>query len=62
MPFTCEKCHKELRGVIRSEDLRKVSYQVPPIKCPKCSHSFIVKDDKVVIVDPKDNKIAALVE
>jgi len=36
----------------------EVSAKVPQLK----SHSFIVKDDKVVIVDPKDNKIAALVE
>jgi hypothetical protein len=36
----------------------EVSAKVPQIK----SHSFIIKDDKVVIIDPKDNKVAALVE
>jgi hypothetical protein len=36
----------------------EVAAKVPQLK----SHSFIVKDDKVLIVDPKDNKIAALVE
>lgn len=36
----------------------EVSAKVPQLK----SHSFVVKDDKVVIVDPKDNKVAALVE
>jgi hypothetical protein len=36
----------------------EVSAKIPQIK----SHSFFVKDDKVVIVDPKDNKVAALVE
>jgi membrane-bound ClpP family serine protease len=36
----------------------EVSAKVPQVK----SHSFLVKDDKVVIVDPKDNKVAALVE
>jgi hypothetical protein len=36
VPFTCEKCHKELRGVIKAEDLRKVAYKLPPIQCPKC--------------------------
>jgi hypothetical protein len=36
----------------------EVSAKVPQIK----SHSFIVKDDTVVIIDPKDNKVAALVE
>jgi hypothetical protein len=36
----------------------EVTAKIPQIK----SHSFLVKDDKVVIVDPKDNKVAALVE
>ena len=36
----------------------EVSAKVPQLK----THSFLVKDDKVVIVDPKDNKVAALVE
>jgi hypothetical protein len=36
----------------------EVSAKIPQIK----SHSFIVKDDTVLIVDPKDNKIAAKVE
>lgn len=36
----------------------EVSAKVPQLK----SHSFLVKGDKVVIVDPKDNKVAALVE
>ena len=36
----------------------EVSAKVPQLK----SHSFLVKDDKVVIIDPKDNKVAALVE
>jgi hypothetical protein len=36
----------------------EVAAKIPQVK----SHSFVVKDDKVVIVDPKDNKVAALVE
>jgi hypothetical protein len=36
----------------------EVSAKVPQLK----SHSFLVKNDKVVIVDPKDNKVAALIE
>jgi hypothetical protein len=35
----------------------EVSAKIPQIK----SHSFIVKNDTVLIVDPKDNKIAAKV-
>jgi hypothetical protein len=36
----------------------EVAAKVPQIK----THSFIVKDDQVVIVDTKDNKVAALIE
>jgi hypothetical protein len=36
----------------------EVSAKIPQLK----AHSFIVKDDTVLIVDPKDNKIAAKVE
>jgi hypothetical protein len=36
----------------------EVAAKVPQVK----THSFLVKDDKVLIVDPKDNKIAALIE
>ena len=36
----------------------EVSAKIPQLK----SHSFLVKDDKVVIIDPKDNKVAALIE
>ena len=36
----------------------EVAAKVPQLK----SHSFIVTSDKVVVVDPKDNKVAALIE
>jgi hypothetical protein len=36
----------------------EVSAKIPQLK----THSFLVKNDKVVIIDPKDNKVAALVE
>jgi hypothetical protein len=36
----------------------EVSAKIPQIK----AHSFLVKNDKIVIIDPKDNKVAALVE
>jgi DNA-directed RNA polymerase subunit RPC12/RpoP len=44
VPFTCEKCHKELRGVVKSEDLRKVAFKIPPIKCPKCGAKAFFDD------------------
>jgi hypothetical protein len=36
----------------------EVSAKVPQLK----GHSFLVKNDQVVIIDPKDNKVAALIE
>ena len=36
----------------------EVAAKVPQVK----THSFLVKDDKVLIIDPKDNKVAALIE
>jgi hypothetical protein len=36
----------------------EVSAKIPQIK----AHAFIVKDDTVLIVDPKDNRIAAKVD
>lgn len=36
----------------------EVAAKVPQLK----AHSFLVKNDKVIIIDPKDNKVAALVE
>jgi hypothetical protein len=36
----------------------EVSAKVPQLK----AHSFLVKNDKVIIIDPKDNKVAALIE
>ena len=44
--FRCNRCRS------------RSSAKVPQLK----AHSFLVKDDKVVIVDPKDNKVAALIE
>ena len=36
----------------------EVSAKIPQLK----AHSFLVKNDKIVIIDPKDNKVAALIE
>jgi hypothetical protein len=36
----------------------EVSAKIPQLK----THSFVVKDDTVIIVDPKDNKVAELVK
>ena len=36
----------------------EVSAKIPQLK----THAYIVKDNKVVLIDPKNNKVAALVE
>ena len=36
----------------------EVAAKVPQLK----AHSFLVRDEKIVIVDPKDNRVAALVD
>ena len=36
----------------------EVSAKIPQLK----AHSFLVKGDKVVVIDPKDNKVAALID
>jgi DNA-directed RNA polymerase subunit RPC12/RpoP/anti-anti-sigma regulatory factor len=36
VPFNCEECGREFRGVVKSDDLKQVAYKLPPIKCPKC--------------------------
>jgi hypothetical protein len=36
----------------------EVAAKVPQVK----AHSFLVKDEKVIIIDPKDNRVAALIE
>lgn len=36
IPFTCSQCRNEARGTVKTEDLKSVAYQLPPVKCPKC--------------------------
>lgn len=45
-------------GIVLQPMPVEVSAKVPQLK----SHSFVVQDDKVLIIDPKDNKVAALIE
>lgn len=36
VPFSCTKCKSELVGLFKSEDLRKLNFQLPDLKCSKC--------------------------
>jgi anti-anti-sigma regulatory factor len=39
VPFACAPCRTEIRGTIKSLDLKQVAYRVPSVKCPKCGSS-----------------------
>ena len=36
LPFSCASCKTELVGLFKSEDLKKVQFNVPDLKCSKC--------------------------
>ena len=56
----------EQRHVIKEIIIKDMKIAEPPDQAAKVpqlkAHSFLVKSDQVVINDPKDNKVAALVE
>jgi anti-anti-sigma regulatory factor len=44
VPFSCEKCKTELIGLFSSEDLKKLKFQLPDLKCSKCGGSAAFDD------------------
>ncbi|MCM2280177.1 MAG: hypothetical protein NDJ89_19070 [Oligoflexia bacterium] len=36
VPFSCTKCRSELVGLFKTEDLKKLNFQLPALKCSKC--------------------------
>jgi anti-anti-sigma regulatory factor len=36
VPFCCTKCNTELLGLFRCEDLKKINFELPNLKCSKC--------------------------
>lgn len=36
VPFSCKKCHTELVGLFKTEDLKKMNLKLPLLKCNKC--------------------------
>ena len=36
VPFCCSSCGTELLGLFRTDDLKKISLQIPELKCSKC--------------------------
>jgi anti-anti-sigma regulatory factor len=44
VPFACEKCRTELIGLFKTEDLRKLAFNLPDLKCSKCGGRTVFDD------------------
>jgi anti-anti-sigma regulatory factor len=36
VPFSCASCKSELLGLFKTEELKKLNMEIPPVKCNKC--------------------------
>lgn len=36
VPFCCTSCNTELLGLFKADDLKKINFQLPDLKCSKC--------------------------
>lgn len=45
VPYACPKCGAELVGLFKVEDLKKLNYKVPNLKCTKCGSPEVAFDD-----------------
>lgn len=44
VPFSCEKCHSELIGLFKTEDLKKLKFKIPELKCSRCGGKTVFDD------------------
>lgn len=44
VPFACESCKTELIGLFKTEDLKRINFQLPDLKCSKCSGKTVFDD------------------
>ena len=44
VPFSCTSCKTELVGLFRTEDLKKLNFKLPEVKCSKCGGRAIFDD------------------
>lgn len=44
VPFSCQKCKSESLISYRVDDLKKLEFEIPEIKCPQCSGPAIFDD------------------
>jgi hypothetical protein len=44
VPFNCTQCKCELVGMFKTEDLKKIQYDVKDLKCSKCGGRAVFDD------------------
>jgi hypothetical protein len=44
VPFSCGGCKSELVGLFKCEDLKKLNFKLPELKCSKCAGKAIFDD------------------
>lgn len=44
VPFSCTKCKAELVGLFKTEDIKRLSFNLPELKCTKCGSSAVFDD------------------
>ena len=44
VPFSCTNCKSELVGLFKTEDLKKIQFKLPSLKCSKCGGSAAFDD------------------
>lgn len=44
VPFSCTNCKTELMGLFKSEDLKKLNFEIPELKCSKCGNKAVFDD------------------
>ncbi len=45
VPYVCRDCKKELLGLYRVADLKKLAFKVPDLSCPKCQGTASFDDN-----------------
>lgn len=44
VPFSCSSCKTELMGLFKTEDLKKLNFEIPELKCSKCGNKAVFDD------------------
>jgi hypothetical protein len=44
VPFSCQTCKSELVGLFKADDLKKLQFKLPELKCTKCSGKAVFDD------------------